>query len=232
MQPEAPRPLHYLDLADPAHRGFAAMFLAKPFDEAFARWYVHLTSTDRPRGPGYAAIFRRLARHDRPLIVETGSMRMPGVVDFATDGASTFLFHHYCRDHGGECWTVDIDPAATRHVAALCDPRIVRAATGDSVAFLRAFARKDAIRLLYLDSLDLDADDPLPSQRHHLHEVEAVYDALAPGAIIAVDDHFVHRGAPVGKGTLVERFLRERHVPLVYDGYLKVWQLGEAAPDR
>ena len=159
-------------------------------------------------------------------------MRMPGVVDFATDGASTFLFHHYCRDHGGECWTVDIDPKATRYVETLFDPRIVHAATGDSVAFLRAFARKDAIRLLYLDSLDLDVDDPLPSQRHHLREVEAVFDALAAGAIIAVDDHFVHRGAPVGKGSLVERFLRERRVPLVYDGYLKVWQIGDAAPGR
>ena len=142
MPPEGPRPLHHLDLSDPAHRGFAATFLAEPFDEAFARWYVHLTR---------------------------------------------------------------------------------------SVAFLRAFARKDAIRLLYLDSLDLDADDPLPSQRHHLREVEAVHDALAPGAIIAVDDHFVHRGAPGGKGSLVERFLRERRVPLVHDGYLEAWQLGDAA---
>ena len=229
MEPEEARPLHYLDLSDPAHRAFCALFLAMPFDEAFARWYVRLTSSDRPRGPGFAAIFARLSHHPQPLIVETGSMRMPGVVDFATDGASTFLFHHYCRDHGGECWTVDTDPASTRHVEALCDPRIVHAATGDSVAFLRAFAWKSAIRLLYLDSLDLDADRPLPSQQHHLAEVEAVFDALAPGAIIAVDDHFMYRGAPVGKGALVERFLRDRRVPLVYDGYLKVWQIGDAA---
>lgn len=228
---DPPRPaevLGPLDLSKASHRAFQALFLSLPFDEAFDRYYVHLTNTDRPRGAGYATIFELLARHPRPLIVETGSMRFPGVVDFATDGASTFLFHHYCRDHGGECWTVDVDPAATKHVETLCDPRIVHAVTGDSVAFLRGFPRKGEIRLLYLDSLDLDADRPLASQRHHLDEIEAVFDALAPGTIVVVDDHFVHRGVQVGKGSLVERFLRERHVPLVHDGYQKVWQVGGA----
>ena len=47
---------------------------------------------------------------------------------------------------------------------------------------------------------------------------------LGPGTAIAVDDNTVVDGRPVGKGYLVESLLKDRGIPMLFDGYQRVWQ--------
>jgi hypothetical protein len=59
----------------------------------------------------------------------------------------------------------------------------------DSVNFLRAIANSESrVDLLYLDSFDVDLNDPIPSAIHGLHELLAALPFLKDGSILLVDD--------------------------------------------
>ena len=45
--------------------------------------------------------------------------------------------------------------------------------------------------LLYLDSFDLDPDNPTPSAIHHVLELLAARPLLGPGTVVVVDDYGV-----------------------------------------
>lgn len=153
-------------------------------------------------------------------IIETGTSA------WGTD--STRLWATYVERYGGECWSVDIRPAAGEALGDL-GPR-THLVVGDSAAFIREFAaqRQAPIDLAYLDSWDTDWADPLPSALHGLAEWEALQPLLAAGTIVVIDDTPAsldmipreHRGlarefeathgALPGKGALVLASLRNR----------------------
>jgi hypothetical protein len=63
----------------------------------------------------------------------------------------------------------------------------------DSVHFLRQvlptlLAPGQTIDLLYLDSYDVDFDDPHPSAMHHMKELLAAAPFISPSTLILVDD--------------------------------------------
>ena len=65
--------------------------------------------------------------------------------------------------------------------------------TGDSLAYLKSLAdhQPDGLEfldLLYLDSFDVDFDNPLPSAIHHLKELLAIAPLVSFETLVVVDD--------------------------------------------
>src|SRR4029077_1346141 len=87
---------------------------------------------------------------------------------------------------------VDRDPEA----AALCRSLVggqVQIHSGDSLAYLKSLADHgpaglEFLDMLYLDSFDVDFDDPLPSAIHHLKELLAIAPLVSFETLVVVDD--------------------------------------------
>jgi hypothetical protein len=84
----------------------------------------------------------------------------------------------------------------------------------DSVQFLKEFDKE--IDFLYLDSFDYEKENPLPSQEHHLKEIQVVYNKLKPESIVMIDDCDLPGG---GKGRLAIDFLTARGWKVVFKSY-------------
>lgn len=175
---------------------------------------------------GFTIALRELQQ--RPaLIVETGSS--------AWGADSSLLFDSYVRKFGGEFHTVDIRPEpAERHGSIFGE--YSTAHTGDSVTFFRDFelpSEFNQICLLYLDSFDLDLDNPSPSMQHGLAEFEAAQNYLTQGSMVLVDDtpidpgllgmkavrYFKNTGLVPGKGTLILSSPLMRDFEILYHHY-------------
>lgn len=110
-------------------------------------------------------------------IVETGSS--------AWGTNSSVLFDSYVRRFGGSFETVDIRTRPMYELRSkLGSNSLMHCA--DSVAFLENWARKNPetiIDLVYLDSWDLDVNDPWPSALHGLREFIALEENLSEGSL-------------------------------------------------
>jgi hypothetical protein len=159
----------------------------------FWAWYNAVAAPRlKLREPTFRKIFEHLDSLDKPVtIVETGCVRLPE--NWAGDGQSTVMFDNYASTvPGSVVHTVDLDPAATAACAALVS-KTVKVYTGDSVIVLRTIARdlkakNLPVDLLYLDSLDLDVDNPVPSAMHHLKELVSIAQVGTRDTLVVVDD--------------------------------------------
>ena len=178
----------------------------------------------RNRVPTLKFAFELLARRSSTLIVETGCMRADhGELCWGDDGCSTLLFDLFSSCNGGKVATVDISERNIAHANSLAT-RATQFSCKDSVQFLAIFATKSSINLLYLDSFDFDPSDPLPSQSHHLEELKAVFDDLASGTIIIVDDADVFcDNSYSGKSNMVYEYLASRNIFPKINGYQLLW---------
>jgi hypothetical protein len=156
------------------------------------------------------------------LIVETGCVRKTH--DWH-DGQSTLIFDHFVTVHGGELISVD----SSEENCCFARERCSRKATivnSDSVALLNRFAkeRPNSIDLLYLDSLDVDWENPHVSALHHLNELCAAMPALCKDGIVAVDDHRSPSGR-LGKSAYIVDYMARTGVPCLFEGYQVAWRL-------
>ncbi len=118
----------------------------------------------------------------KPTIVETGTSA------YGTD--SSRLFDSYVRSFGGKFFSVDINNYPSRRLR-FSKSKSSKFFVMDSVAFLkqiRELTGESKIHLFYLDSLDVDWSDPIPSARHGQNEMEAIKSFLIPGTILVIDD--------------------------------------------
>lgn len=178
--------------------------------------HAHLSKLAHREG-AFRFIMGELAEIKKPLlIVETGCTR--GRDTHFGDGSSTLFWSLLIERYGGALFSVDIDPKAV----ALCQELASRASVycQDSVAFLTEFELPSRIDFLYLDSFDFEWGDP-SSANHHLKEIEAIYDRLKSGCLIAVDD--CHNRTE-GKHVQVQKFLKERGVEPLFESYVMVWR--------
>ena len=152
-------------------------------------------------------------KKDSYLIVETGTTRIPN--NWEGDGQSTRIWEMFANESNGKVFSVDICPRACEVARSLVLSDDVTIVCGDSVNFLHTFSRKGDIDLLYLDSYDIDFNNPHTSSFHHIKELTAVFSSLSPSCIIAVDDNIP--GA--GKGKYVREFLETVGYRAIYDGY-------------
>ncbi|MFT8978870.1 hypothetical protein [Gluconobacter oxydans] len=176
------------------------------------------------RADGFATIFEALDRHEAPFIIETGCLRVPRNWD--GDGQSTFQFDWYARERQGRVMTIDVNPRSIDSARRACSS-VTSTILNDSVATLDALgaAGMGPAALIYLDSFDLDLDNPMPSAMHHAMELMAARHLLGPGTILCIDDFDVAPLGPGGKGLIVDRFLDTIRAEVLYSGYQKVWRI-------
>ncbi len=176
------------------------------------------------RADGFVVLFDRLKHHARPLIIETGCLRVPGNWD--GDGQSTFLFDWYARETHGSVLTIDINADSIDSARRACSG-VTSAIHNDSVATLDMLSSRIArpAALLYLDSFDLDLSNPMPSAIHHAMELAAASRLIGPGTIVCVDDFDVEPLGKGGKGLIVDQYMHAIRADVLYSGYQKIWQI-------
>lgn len=163
---------------------------------------------------------RRATGHS---IIETGTLRNPGNWK---DGQSARLFTEFCEQHDGTVRSVDIDADAC--YTARChigNPRFT-VTCSDSVAYLQSQCDLHQVDLFYLDSWDVKWHDDAASAQHHLREFHTIEHALAPGAIVAIDDNsrFLDDKRRTGKGRCIVEHLEQQGIRPVYDAYQIIYQ--------
>lgn len=180
-----------------------------------------------PNRKGFEAVLRE--DFGQPLrIVETGTSA------WGTD--STRLWDSYVSRFGGEFWSVDISSLPSRRLNSQVGNR-THLVVQDSVEFLEGFAAFGSgalINLCYLDSWDLDWNDPHPAAIHGLAEWNALLPMLGAGSKVLIDDtptdiswvpenyrdqaleYEAEFGTLPGKGALILREIEEKSLPVKY----------------
>lgn len=192
----------------------------------------------RNRADGFKWIFRHLdsriesnaTKHPNvgPFfqILETGSIRADhGELSYGDDGCSSVIFDSFVSQIGGSVTSVDIDSAnvayAKKHVS-----KNTTVHCADSVQFIYQIPPSLKFDVVYLDSFDIDRNNPHPSALHHLKELCAVLKNCKSGTIIAVDDcDAFFDGGVIGKGMYVRDFMENINAIQIHKGYQEIWML-------
>ena len=174
------------------------------------------------RYPSFLYVLDLMTERQAKVIVETGTARN-GQDNCLGDGCSTIILGEWAKDHDAVLYSVDIDPQAianARQAVAVFNDK-VNFIVSDSVALLKNFRQyNQQIDFLYLDSFDVDRNNPDPSQQHHLKEIKAAYPFLGKNSIIMIDDCFEpEQGCKTGKGKLVIEFLLSEGWKKSMNGY-------------
>ena len=153
---------------------------------------------------------------ERPaVIVETGTSA------WGTD--STRLWDHYVELFGGKFYSIDIRRDASLELFGQMSKN-TSLVVSDSVKFLEKNSQINA-DLYFLDSWDLDLDNPILSALHGMQEFMAIKSNLQSGTVLFIDDtpssdflktiqipleaqNFIDIfGFPPGKGAFVKKYL-------------------------
>lgn len=182
------------------------------------RWLCTKYADLDARAEPFALITGHLESLGRPVtIVETGCLRQEH--NWAGDGQSTLVWDAFVNHVGGKVYSVDLDPKAAALANSLTSD-LTRVESNDSVAYLTHLSTIGVqADFLYLDSFDIDWDDPEPSMKHHERELIAARPMLKPGSIVAVDDNKPH----TGKGHLVGVIAEREEWDVLVDGYVRAW---------
>ena len=171
------------------------------------------------RRKSFLTIFKLLIKKNKISynILETGCMRKVSDCD---DGLSTLLFDYFVKYFNGSVTTVDLSKEncelCANHVSNKCSIYNM-----DSVEFLYKYKQNEDIDLLYLDSYDLDWNNPIPSALHHMKELCAIIPKLKKGCIILIDDN----NNNVGKGQFVANFLDNIGAKQIFSEYQIAYEL-------
>lgn len=139
--------------------------------------------------------------HERggKIWVETGTSR-DGPRNCLGDGCSTLLFSYVrqqLHDPAIRLYSVDIDAEyckTARQAISEYGDAAAEVVAMDSVEFLTNFTQitgHDRIDFLYLDSYDYKHHNWMPSQEHHLREIQAAMDKLHDNSVVLIDDCFL-----------------------------------------
>jgi hypothetical protein len=174
------------------------------WDEFFALAKPRL----RARAEGFQKIFDYIKENllENLTIVETGTYRE--INNFEGDGCSTLLFDLFVQYHGGQLFSVDIDPAACQ--LAESSTEYAQVIESDSVTFLSEFC--DSISVLYLDSFNIQNwNHDHDAAAHHLKELFVAKETLDDGCLVIVDDNIKSPFDQkiIGKGRLVREVLHD-----------------------
>jgi hypothetical protein len=170
------------------------------------------------RWEGFCYIMRDQLERDKPVIVETGTLREPG--NWKGDGQSTRLWQWVAEQKDGISISVDKDFKACELARRECNK--VHVVCNDSVTFLRGFL-PFPISLLYLDSIEwgFTKESCVDCWMNQVAELASIWHWLPSGCLIASDDNqTVDRGKPV----LTRKIFDALGLQPVYDGYIVVWK--------
>ena len=193
------------------------------------------------RANSFKFAFQHLSHLNRPVcIVETGCVRNKGT--YAGEGQSTLLFDKFCEFTPGTLvHSVDISSQSTDMCKALVSDK-VQVHTMDSVHFLKNECRAliapyPHIDLLYLDSYDVDFENPHDSAMHHMKELLAAAPLISKDTLILIDDspscaHFFFEEGFIklasnqkigGKGKYVASYMENIGNTAVVQSYQAAW---------
>jgi hypothetical protein len=193
------------------------------------------------RANSFKFAFQHLSNLKRPAcIVETGCVRNKGT--YAGEGQSTVLFDKFSEYVPGTLvHSVDISSQSTDMCKALVSDR-VQVHTMDSVLFLKNECRTliapfQHIDLLYLDSYDVDFENPHDSAMHHMKELLAAAPLVSKDTLILIDDspgsaHFFFEEGFIklasnqkigGKGKYVASYMENIGNKAVVQAYQAAW---------
>lgn len=119
-----------------------------------------------------------LLRNKPSVIIETGTSA------WGTD--STRLWDSYVRKYGGSVLSCDIRPEAKKQLTGQLSKK-TKCYLDDSVNFLHKYKTLKA-DLYFLDSFDVDENNPLPSAEHGLKEFMAIEESFKAGSLVLIDD--------------------------------------------
>ena len=143
------------------------------------------------RGRFYRYVIPKLVAKNKPIfVIETGCMHS-SLEDHS--GAFTCIMGDLIKNWtGGKLYTVDNDINHVEKCKKVTQPfsDVIEYVCSDSLLFLKDIARAHQWDLIYLDSMDLDLLNPLPSASHHLRELKLIYDYCEEDTIIGVDDNY------------------------------------------
>lgn len=178
------------------------------------------------RRDSFRKIFELLESQKKSFytIIETGvanlcinnSLTSPEA--FSHQGQSTILFDEFLNHCDGMLYSVDVNPTHCALARNVVSPKTC-VTCADSVAFLWGFESVYNIDCIYMDSYDIDWDDPHPSSLHHLKEFCAILPKLRPGCIVFVDDN----NGSSGKGGYIRDFMKQVGVDTIFDNYQVGW---------
>lgn len=154
-------------------------------------------------------------------ILETGVARKQD--NWEGDGMSTLMFDEFANFSQRECnfTSIDINPENVIFARSKVSEK-TELFCRDSVSKLREIsldANRPMIDVLYLDSYDLDFDNPGPSCFHHIKEFLAILPKLKKGALIIVDDN----AKGTGKGAYIKNYMENIGVETYFDEYQIAW---------
>lgn len=113
-------------------------------------------------------------------IVETGTS--------AWGADSTRLWDEYVRCSGGRVRSVDLRPDPSIQLSGKLSKN-TELSIGDSVEFLQSlFDNKESVDLIYLDSYDVDWENPEPAELHGEAEFKIAMELVRIGGIVLIDD--------------------------------------------
>ena len=130
----------------------------------------------------FKELFKQMNGRRDLTILETG---------IASAGTqSTYLFNEYVKKYGGRFLSVDINQyLVNAHQGNMCPATTL--VCGDSVKFLGDWVKSNPDKqadVVYLDSYDLDFNNPHPSAMHGLNEYLALAPALKKNSLLLIDD--------------------------------------------
>ena len=207
------------------------------FNSFIEKYRESLMKSGETRLKYYEYILNKLYSLNKPIIViETGTMWN----DLENNqGAFTLVFADFIKNYtGGKVITVDISDEhmnnCKNYTKNFSD--VIEYVVSDSVSYLKSLNDEFVknVDFIFFDSYDLNLTDPLPSEIHHFRELLAVYDRLSNDVILAVDDNLMpycwiewitvdndnniidktivnSDNKIIGKGTLIDRFLRDNN---------------------
>lgn len=190
-------------------------------DSKWDSYFSDIKSKLAARAAGFDTIFSLLKERKKPVIIETGTYREQD--NYSGDGCSTLLFDNfidlYCGGKG-QLISVDIDLNActlardnTKHADIICS---------DSVEFLGTLYGN--VDLLYLDSYNItDWGNDWEAASHHLKELFAAKNIIAPGTLIVVDDNIIFNNKRMGKGRLIYELMDALDIAPFIDEYQVGW---------
>ena len=182
----------------------------------------------RDRASSFEKIFELLDQKEDKnfLIVETGTMRNDhGNLAFGDDGASTYIWDDFINFYDGKVKSVDISQDNVDYAISMTSDK-TEVICSDSVKYLWSLPKDEKIDFLYLDSYDVERDNPHPSQLHHVKEMCAAIDKLQKGSIICIDDHDAFfTGGAIGKGTYVKEFMDAIGAECIHEDYQIIWRM-------
>jgi len=187
------------------------------FLEEFDRLYAQKLGN---RYKTFRKIFELLEAKNKNLylIVETGCSRIKD--NYAGDGMSTVLFDKFINFYNGKLISVDINEKHCQLARSLVSEK-TEIFCDDSVKFLWGLNPESEIDLLYLDSYDINFNDPHLSMLHHLKEFCAIIGKLKKSTIVVVDDNIEN----AGKGKYIEDFMTNLGYKKIINDYQIGWIL-------